>query len=77
MLSGFDVIQKGEDEEEEVGEEEHQEHLEVGDKLTSTEIIYNNITFCFFMKDYRLDPDIPVNQFIIPFKKGKDDRHKM
>ena len=40
MLSGFDVIQKGEDEEEEVGEEEYQEHLEVGDKLTSTE---NNV----------------------------------
>ena len=29
------------------------------------------------MKDYRLDPNIPVNQFIIPFKKGKDDRHKL
>ena len=36
MLSGFDFIQKGEDEEEEVGEEEYQEYLEVGDKLTST-----------------------------------------
>ena len=30
MLSGFDVIQKGDEEEEEVGEEDH---LEVGDKL--------------------------------------------
>ena len=34
MLFGYDIIRKGEEEEEEVGEEEHQEHLEVGDKLT-------------------------------------------
>ena len=33
MLFGYDNIQKGEEEEEEV-EEDYQEHLEVGDKLT-------------------------------------------
>ena len=38
-------------------------------------MIHNNITF-FFIKDDRLDPNTPVNQFIIP-KKIKDDRHKM